>query len=221
MTRGIFFVVTILFFLSCNNEKPENEFGYDSTSNGSGNLERLMIYYPNDSTDKNGNKTYHEIANVQLIAQNGKPFFTSSFRGKIVLSDFFFASCQGTCPKMTNQLTRIQAAFPANPDLEIVSYTVDPDRDSANSLQQYAERFKADTAQWKFVTGPKKTLYDLARYQYFLPVQPGNGDSEDFIHSDQLVLLDRQSRIRGYYNGTDSTAVDSLISDIKVLLKEK
>ncbi len=223
MRRTFIFTMVILFFLSCHSEKANDEFGMDSTSAQSGvqQLQRLMIYYPIDSVDKNGNKTYHEISDVQLIAQNGKPFSTSSFRGKIVLSDFFFASCQGICPRMTSQLTRVQAAFPKNNDFEIVSYTVDPDRDSANSLEQYAERFKADTAQWKFVTGPKKKLYDLARYDYFLPVQPGNGNSEDFIHSDQMVLLDRQSRVRGYYNGTDSLAVDSLISDIKILLKEK
>lgn len=221
MIRGFFSVLTILFFLSCNNDKADNEFGVDSTTNGSGKMQRLMIYYPTDSTDKAGNKIYHSIADVQLTAQNGKPFFTSSFRGKVVLSDFFFASCQGICPRMTSQLTRVQAAFPGNHELEIVSYTVDPDRDSSNALQEYAERFKADTSQWKFITGPKKKLYDLARYEYFLPVEPGNGNSEDFIHSDQMVLLDRQSRVRGYYNGTDSTAIDSLISDIKVLLREK
>jgi protein SCO1/2 len=223
MIRFVFFATTVLFFLSCNNAKDGNEFGIDSTTqqNNSGKLQRLMIYYPSDSLDKNGNKTYHEISNVELTAQNGKSFSTSSFRGKIVLSDFFFASCQGICPKMTSQLTRVQAAFPDNHDFEIVSYTVDPDRDSANSLQLYAEKFKADTSQWKFVTGPKKKLYDLARYDYFLPVQPGNGNSEDFIHSDQMVLLDRESRVRGYYNGTDSTAIDSLIVDIRTLLKEK
>src|ERR1044072_330549 len=107
MTR-LFFAVTVLFLLSCGNEKKQNEFGMDSTSGGSGKLERLMIYYPNDSLDKNGNKTYHEIANVELIAQNGKTVSTSSFRGKVMLADFFFASCQGTCPKMTTQLTRVQ-----------------------------------------------------------------------------------------------------------------
>lgn len=220
--KRLFFFGTIFFFLSCNNGKGKNEFGVDSVvQTDNEKLQRLMIYYPTDSVDKNGNKIYHEISDVQLVSQNGKSFSTSSFRGKIVLSDFFFASCQGICPKMTSQLTRVQAAFPGNKNFEIVSYTVDPDRDSAKSLQHYAELFKADTSQWKFVTGEKKKLYDLARYDYFLPVQPGNGSSEDFIHSDQMVLLDKESRVRGYYNGTDSAAIDSLIVDIKTLLNEK
>lgn len=205
------------FFFSCTNGNDGEETGI-MTSSG---LERLQVYYKLDSAGANGEALYHTIPEVELIAQDGKPFSTSSFKGKVSLTDFFFASCAGICPQMTSQLSRVQKAFPANPDFKIVSYTVDPDRDTAEFLQQYALRFKADTAQWKFVTGPKKSLYDLARYGYFLPVEPGNGDSEDFIHSDQLVLVDRKSHIRGYYNGTDSAAVDSLIADIKVLLHEK
>lgn len=205
------------FSFSCANGNDGEETG-TMTSSG---LERLQVYYKLDSAGTNGETLYHTIPEVELIAQDGKPFSTSSFKGKVSVTDFFFASCGGICPQMTSQLSRVQQAFPANPHFKMVSYTVDPERDSAEFLHQYAMRFKADTAHWKFVTGPKKSLYDLARYGYFLPVEPGNGDSEDFIHSDQLVLVDRKSHIRGYYNGTDSAAVDSLIADIKILLNEK
>ncbi|MEO5642432.1 MAG: SCO family protein [Bacteroidia bacterium] len=210
-------LILVSFAVSCTNGK-DGELKDSISYSG---LERLQLYYKLDSTDANGQAIYHTVPEVELIAQDGKPFFTSSFKGKISLTDFFFANCAGICPRMTSQLVRVQEVFPGNPDFKMVSYTVDPDRDTAAFLNQYAMRFKADTTQWKFVTGPKKTLYDLARYGYFLPVAPGNGDSEDFIHSDQLVLVDRHSHIRGYYNGTDSAAVDSLIADIKVLLKEK
>lgn len=222
MKRVILPFALALFFLSCGNAKtvPEDSLSaakIDTTNS----LPRLMLYYPLDSTDASGNKLYHTISDVQLIAQNGKSFSTVSMRGKVTVADFFFASCAGTCPVMNNSMSRVQNAFRGNYDVALVSYTVDPDRDSAQALQQYADRFKADTAQWKFVTGPKKKIYDLARYDYYLPVQAGNGDSEDFIHSPQLVLLDRQSRIRGYYDGTDTAAVNNLIVDIKVLLNEK
>jgi protein SCO1 len=198
----------------------------EKNNNGNGEIvlngiPRLSVYYPLDSTDANGRKVYHTISERNFLDQSGKIFTTSSMKGKVVVSDFFFASCAGTCPRMTNQLVRVQNAFRGNTGLALVSYTVDPARDSVPALQEYASRFKADTAQWKFITGDKKSLYDLARYDYFLPVEPGNGDSEDFIHSDQLILLDRQSRIRGYYSGTDSAAVDSLIVDIRTLLDEK
>lgn len=206
-----------IFIFSCS------DYGQDKNKIDSarGGLERLMKYYRIDTTDAAGNYYYHTIPEVQLTSQDGKPFATSSYNGKVSIADFFFASCGGTCPRMTSQLSRVQAAFPNNPEFKIVSFTVDPVRDSVAALQAYAERFKADTAQWKFVTGPKKSLYDLARFGYFLPVEPGNGDTEDFIHSDQLILVDRNAIIRGYYNGTDSAAVDSLISDIRILLKEK
>lgn len=215
----IFFAkfIVISFTISCS----QGNDGVVEDSASYRGLERLQIYYKLDSTDSKGTVFYHTIPETELTAQNGRPFFTSSYNGKVSLTDFFFASCGGICPRMTSQLTRVQNEFRGNPDFKIVSYTVDPDRDTAEFLQQYAYRFKADTSQWKFVTGPKKKLYDLARYGYFLPVDPGTGDSEDFIHSDQFVLTDRKSRIRGYYNGTDSAAVDSLIADIKVLLKEK
>jgi protein SCO1/2 len=180
-----------------------------------------MLYYPLDSTGANGEKLYRTIPDVELTAQNGKPFHTNSVKGKIVVTDFFFASCQGPCPRMTNQLTRVQQALRGDTNFRIVSYTVDPARDTANALNEYALRFKADTAQWKFITGDKKKLYDLARYSYFLPVDSGDGGPEDFIHSDQVILLDRDTHIRGYYSGTDSAAIDSLIVDIKTLLKQR
>lgn len=210
-------LVIASFGISCssgNDDKVADSISYSG-------LERLQVYYKLDSTDAQGNVLYHTIPSVELTAQDGKSFSTVSYNGKVSLTDFFFANCQGICPRMTSQMTRVQEVFRNNPDFKMVSYTVDPERDTAAFLQQYAMAFKADTAQWKFVTGPKKSLYDLARYGYFLPVEPGNGDSEDFIHSDQFVLVDRKSHIRGYYNGTDSTAVDSLIVDIKVLLNEK
>jgi protein SCO1 len=187
---------------------------------GPGNLQRLMLYYPKDSLDASGNPTYHTIPSVDLISQDGKSFNTNSVKGKIAVVDFFFASCGGICPKMTSQLTRVQKQFGTEKSFAINSFTVDPERDSAAFLMDYAMMFKADTAQWKFITGPKKKLYDLARYGYFLPVEPGNGDSEDFIHSDQLVLIDQNAHIRGYYTGTDSAAVDSMMVDIRTLLNE-
>lgn len=209
-------VLGIAFLFSCNEPKE----GENSGEIISVPAQRLLMYYPLDSVDANGDTVYHRIPEVSLIAQNGKAYHTSDFRNKIVVADFFFASCGGTCPVMSSQMTRVQNAFAADTNLVLVSYTVDPARDSAIVLQRYAERFKADTAQWKFITGPKKELYDLARYGYFLSVQPGNGDSEDFIHSSDLVLLDRDSHIRGYYNGTDSAMVDSLIVDIRKLMKK-
>ena len=217
MKRIIFFACAIAALVSCAEHPNTDEIGGILVPP----VQRLMLYFPLDSLDANGDTIYHTIPEVSLIAQNGKEFRSSDFKNKIVVADFFFTSCGGTCPRMNSQMSRIQQALATDSNLRLISYTVDPERDSVPALQKYAERFKADTAQWKFLTGPKKVLYDLARYGYFLAVQPGNGDSEDFIHSPDLVLLDRHSRVRGYYNGTDSALVDSLIVDIKILMKEK
>lgn len=216
MRRLAAFVFFSAVLISCEETVDNHEGGIMTIPS-----QRLMLYYPLDSLDASGDTIYHTIPDVSLLAQDGKEFRSSSFKNKIVVADFFFASCGGTCPVMSTQLTRVQKAFAGDTNVQLVSYTVDPERDSASILLRYAERFKADTAQWKFITGPKKDLYDLARTGYFLSVEPGNGDSEDFIHSPELVLLDRHSRVRGYYNGTDSATVDSLIVDMKVLLKEK
>lgn len=207
------------FLFSCGNGNADAHG--DSGLVTTGEIPRLAIYYPLDSTGADGQPVYHTIPAVQLIAQDGKPFSTSRVKGKVAVADFFFASCEGICPKMTHQLARVQQAFKGDTNVVLVSFTVDPDRDTAAFLQQYAMRFSADTAQWKFITGPKKELYDLARYGYFLAVEPGNGDSEDFIHSPQLTLTDKHARVRGYYDGTDAAAVDSLIVDMKKLLLEK
>ena len=216
MRRIITGAIAMLLIISCKN--GDDEKGGEITSGG---IERLQIYFNLDSADAEGKPTFHTIPEVNLTAQDGSPFSTASYQGKISVADFFFASCAGTCPRMTNQLTRVQKAFAGNKDFKIVSYSVDPARDSAQALMNYAIRFHADTAQWKFITGDKKSIYDLARHGYFLPVEPGNGDSEDFIHSEQLILVDRQSHIRGYYSGIDSASVDSLIVDIRTLLLEK
>src|ERR1041385_3454980 len=169
-------ILSVLFFsCSSGNDKTGGEISADS------GIQRLQVYYPLDTTDASGKKLFHTIPLAELISQDGKKYSTAYCHGKISVADFFFASCAGTCPRMTSQLTRVQQAFAGNADFKIVSYSVDPARDSAQALMEYAKRFHADTADRKFITGEKKTLYDLARYGYYLPVEPGNGDSEDFI----------------------------------------
>jgi protein SCO1/2 len=205
-----------IILASCGSENPENP----GVVSNKGGVERLMKYYPlPDHTPEKPH--YHTIPVDTFQAHTGSVFVTDRLKGVVTVSDFFFAECGGICPKMSSQLERVQAAFKNKKDFRIVSYTVDPESDSVAALQEYAFGYQADTAMWNFVTGKKKNLYDLARHGYFLPVEPGNGDSEDFIHSDQFVLTDRNGIIRGYYTGTDSTAVDSLIQDIRFLLNEK
>ncbi len=164
---------------------------------------------------------YGEIPEFSLIDHHGKEINLNRLRGSVWIADFFFTSCAGICPRMTEQMTRVQEAFKNNPRVKIVSFTVDPETDSVWVLSMYAKGWGAIDGKWFFVTGEKKKIYDLARRGFKLPVEEGDGGPGDFIHSDRFVLVDAKGRIRGYYAGTDPEEVDKLIKDIKLILKGK
>jgi protein SCO1/2 len=181
---------------------------------------RLAKYYP--QVDEKGDTTYDTPAPGTFIDQSGDSFSTTENNGHIQAVQIFFTTCQGICPVITNNMSRVQKEFAGNDQVRMISYSVDPERDSIPALQEYAHRFEIDPAKWKLLTGQKKLIYDMIRYEYLLPnVEPGTGGDEDFIHSDQIVLIDRNNIIRGYYGGTDTAQVRMLIEDIHTLINEK
>lgn len=183
-------------------------------------IPRLAKYYP--EVDAKGDTTYKTIPVDTFINQRGEMFVTSQLAGSISVVQVFFTSCEGICPMISRSMADVEKEFPRDGSVKLVSFSVDPARDSVPALQKYCERFRCDLGNWTLVTGDKKKIYDLIRYGYQLPdIEPGNGDEEDFIHSDQIVLVDRNSIIRGYYGGTDTAQVRMLIEDIHTLLKEK
>lgn len=121
---------------------------------------------------------------------------------------------------MSNQLKRVQDKYQDDHNVIILSHTVDPVHDTPEKLQQYAESYGAIPGKWYFLTGDKKHIYELARKSYFLAVSDGDGSNRDFIHSQQLVLIDSHKRIRGYYDGTNPEEVNQLIHDIRILETE-
>lgn len=180
---------------------------------------RLAKYY---DLSENGDTIYKTVPVDTFINQYGQPFSTAALKGNISVVQMFFASCQGICPVITTNMAAVQKEFAGNTNVHLVSLSVDPERDTVAALMDYAKRFSADSAQWTLLTGEKKKLYDLIRYGYQLPdIEPGDGGEEDFIHSDQIVLVDRNSIIRGYYGGTDTAQVRMLIEDIHILINEK
>ncbi|MDQ3050050.1 MAG: SCO family protein [Bacteroidota bacterium] len=195
---------------------------YLIVSSGKNNYQRLEIFGPKEpSATKVGDTTYHTIASFELIAHDSSVFTDKNLEGKIYIADFFFATCQTICPKMSMQMKRVQEAYKEDPDVILISHTVDPDRDNVNSLSSYATEYGAIKGKWFFLTGEKKEIYDLARHSYFLAAMPGDGGPDDFIHSEKLVLVDKNKRIRGFYNGTDYEDVNLLIDEIKVLKWEE
>jgi protein SCO1/2 len=141
--------------------------------------------------------------------------------GKIWVADYFFTTCKSICPKLTSHLKAVQAAYAGDGEVKIISFTVDPERDSPSVLYQYASGYDAQTDQWQFVTGSKKELYAFARKGLFIVATDGDGSGADFIHSEKLVLIDKYGHIRGYYDGTSDTEVNQLIKDIQRLKNEK
>ena len=166
----------------------------------------------------------HKIADFSFLNQNGEEITQEFVKNKVYVAEYFFTTCGSICPIMNKQMKRVQAAYSDNEGLKILSFTVNPEIDSVEQMKHYAVGHNADDHQWQFLTGEKKKLYALARKSFFVlkPAEAQNlGDAgSDFIHTNNFVLVDRKRRIRGYYDGTSTTSVDSLIHDIGRLLKE-
>jgi len=173
---------------------------------------------------------YHKVADLQLTNQLGRLISTNTdLKGKIMVIDFFFVSCPTICPRLTKNMGMLQKAYRKNPRLEnsldtavqFLSITVNPSHDSANVLRAYADKHGADHDHWWFLTGDKKVIYNFARNELFVSVQPGDGGDDDFIHTEKMVLVDKNRHIRGYYNGLDSMDVKRCADDIGWLVLEK
>lgn len=165
-------------------------------------------------------KKNHRIADFSLVDQNGQKFTHLDLAGKYYVTDFFFTTCPTICPDMSSQLMRVQKAYADDTDFMIVSHSVTPKIDSPSVLKAYAELYEANPTQWVFLTGDKKVIYDLARKSYFAATTEGDGGVDDFIHTENFILVDKEKRIRGFYDGTSPESVDKLIEDIEILQQE-
>jgi protein SCO1 len=164
---------------------------------------------------------YHTIGDFSFTNQNGETVSSSLVEGKIKIVDFFFVDCKTICPKMSTQMKRIQEKVKTVDQIVLLSHTVNPESDSVPVLKRYAEEYGAINGKWHLLTGDKKELYRIAREGYMVNALQGDGGPDDFIHTELFVLVDHKNRIRGYYDGTSSTSVDTLIDEIKVLMKQE
>ncbi len=186
----------------------------------------LKIYSPKDLNpelvDEDQRDVYknHRIRDFELVNQFGDTVNNRFLEGKIYVADFFFTTCPTICPVMSNELERVQEAFEDDSKIRIVSHTVQPEYDSPEVLKEYADLHQANPKQWTFLTGDKAEIYSLARKSYFAVTTEGDGGINDFIHTENFILVDTKKRIRGFYDGTSSEVVDRLIKDIKILKDE-
>ena len=170
---------------------------------------------------ENTDTIYHTVGNFKFINQNKDTVSQKTTENKIYVADFFFASCQSICPQMSTSLIRVQDAYKTDNDFLILSHSVNPSHDTSEVLLSYAGKYKAIKDKWHFLTGSKKEIYDLAKDSYLVNALEDDGTPEGFLHSELFLLIDKQKRIRGMYDGTDSIAVNKLIEDIKLLKSEK
>ena len=160
----------------------------------------------------------HRVLPFQLVNQFGDTITETNLEGKIYVADFFFTTCPSICKDMAIEKRRLQEVFADNDNIVIVSHSVTPERDSLPVMHEYGEMQGAIEGKWQLLTGDKPQIYKLARQSYFAVMdEGGNGDEDDFIHTENFVLVDAQKRIRGFYDGTSAVEVDKLIADIEIL----
>lgn len=181
----------------------------------------LPVYYAEDSIEVKPGKykitSAHTVPAFTFTNQNGTTYNSDVLKGKIWVADFIFTRCPGICPKMTTQLTRVQESFEKDTSVKLITFTVDPGYDSAAILKAYAKYYNADESRWTFLTGEKEKIYALGQRGFFITTMEDTARPLEFLHSDKLVLVDKDGWIRGYYNGTDQEEVDKLITEINVL----
>ena len=184
---------------------------------------KLPGHYIAEGVDKNGDTVYHHVADLRLTNQYANSIsLDSDLKGKILVIDFFFVNCPTICPHLTRNMAHLQQAFRKNDSIvHFISITVNPGHDSAQVLRAYADHYGVNGDHWWFLTGDKKKIYDYARDELSVVAEPGDAGPNDFVHTQKIVLVDKNRHIRGYYDGLDSTEIKRCADDIVLLWLEK
>jgi protein SCO1/2 len=164
--------------------------------------------------------SYGTVPSFQLTNQNGQPFGSAQLSGKIWIADFIYTTCPGPCPMISSRMSELQKPLEKT-DVHLVSFSVDPEKDTPEVLRRYAERLQAEPVRWDFLTGPKSAIYNLSHDGFKLAISDGSDAQGIPVHSTRIVLVDRHSQIRGYYDATEADAVTKLVADTNHLLRQQ
>ncbi len=178
----------------------------------------------NEKGETLADTVFYSIPKFSFTNQFGKLISHRDYTGKVSVVDFFFTECPSICPMLSAQMSRLQSLVNQaglKPDVMFLSHSVKPGHDTPEVLLSYGEKLGADFTNWNFVTGSAEDIYDQAEEGYMLSAFPSDSAEGGIFHTDKITLLDRQMRIRGYYDGTSTKEVDRLFEDLKVLVKEK
>ena len=164
---------------------------------------------------------YQTVPDFEFTNQEGKLINQDIVKDKIYIADFFFVTCPTICPRMKKNLLKVYETFKDNPEIMLLSHTIDPEHDSVSVLHDFASRLGADSKQWLFLTGNREKIYELAEHGYYATALADSTEPGGYVHSGGLILVDKKRRVRGIYDGTVESATSQLILDITTLMHEK
>lgn len=191
--------------VSCSQQKEDEE-------------KKLPIMGRKEITEKD--TIHHRIADFKFVNQDSNWVSNDTFKDKIYVADFFFTSCPTICPVMKAQMLRVYDSIQNQPDVVILSHTIDPKHDSVAVLKEFADRLGVESDKWHFVTGEKDDIYKIGQTSYMVSASEDPTEPGGYIHSGAFILVDKDRRVRGLYDGTKPEQVDRLIREIDILLKE-
>jgi protein SCO1/2 len=222
MTRYLNLFLVILL-AACAEKTSENQAGITAFAE-TNSVEQLPYYQDATFTpvwyesEDDLPSDFHQIPAFNFQNQLGDTISDQDLKGKIFVVDFFFTTCPGICPKMTANMALVQEAFKHDDQVTLLSHSVTPEFDQVPILKEYADEHGVESGKWHLLTGAREQIYELARNQYFVEEDLGLlKDPDEFLHTENFLLIDRDRHIRGIYNGLNKTSVLQLISDIKTL----
>jgi protein SCO1/2 len=207
--RFIYFLIGFLILIACSSE-----------------VKKLPILGEREAISKivEGKEVidtlYATVPPFSFINQEGDTVTQALVQHKIYVADFFFVSCPTICPIMKREMLRVYQAYKGDTALYLLSHTIDPQHDTIALLKQFATDLGVEGQQWQFLTGQREKIYEMAEKGYYATALPDSTEPGGFVHSGGFILVDRQGRVRGIYDGTDAQKVDELIADIALLKQE-
>lgn len=220
---SVILICLITIFTGCKKEVKKNIAKAEVTSRV-GHLpyyeeESFTPHWLTPNTEEEQN--FHKIPEFQLVNQLGDTISQKTFEDKIYITDFFFTTCPGICMKMTGNMTLLQEEFKDESTILLLSHSVTPTIDSVEVLKTYADKNGIVADKWHLVTGDKQEIYDLGRNEYFVENDLGiPKDINDFLHTENFLLIDKNKHIRGIYNGLNKASISQLITDVRTLSLE-
>jgi protein SCO1/2 len=195
--------------VACNSNEPLPIYGYRDVAVRQENGKTIV------------DTIYQTVPAFRFLNQDSMWVTEADIDGKVFVADFFFTSCPTICPVMKKEMLEVYQAYKNSTDVLILSHTIDPEFDDVALLKNYAQSLSVNAPPWHFLTGDKDAIYNIATDGYYATAYPDENEPGGYVHSGGFILVDRQKRVRGVYDGTSSKEVQQLIKDIKRLLSEK